>query len=341
MKKLLYSLIVLLSATRAFSSSHTVSNAAWLPAQFATVQEAINAASAGDTILISATGLDYVNSICDKQLYFFSAGGMLGEMPKVYITLANSNASGSWFEGLGGSLTTAVGNVNTDINNVTVRRCRYHALWIETTTAADDGRNDAYNWVIEGCVFTSDFLNIASPFGYSKFHGWTVRNCIFNGQVYDLTYSLIENCVFLGNDPEETALVDVDYSNIQNVIFHGQRCSPMNSIIQHCISTSSEMNCGTGTGNTCQSNFPGQSATFVNSADNFYSDLSDYHLQPNSLGVGDGMNGVDIGVFNSESVFRPDFEPAIPVVRSVTIPGGNTVPAEGSFQITIHTVSHQ
>lgn len=340
MKKLLYSCVALLFATPVFSASHTVSNAAWLPAQFTTVQEAIDAATAGDTILISATGLDYPNSNCDKQLYFFSTGGMLGEMPRVYITLTNANASGCWFEGLGGSLTTAAGNVNTDINNVTVRRCRYHAIWIETTTAAEDGRNDAYNWVLEGCVFTSDFLNIASPFGYSKFHSWTVRNCIFNGQVYDLTYSLIDQCVFLGNDPEETALVDVDYTNIQNTIFHGQRCSPMNSVITNCISTSINMSC-TGAGNSCQSNFSGQSAQFVNDTDDFYSDLSDYHLQPNSIGVGDGMNGLDIGVFNSESVFRPDFEPAIPVVRSVTISGGNTVPAEGTFQITIHTVSHQ
>jgi hypothetical protein len=343
MKKILTTAFVSISILRAQASILTVSNAAYLPAQYGTVQAAIDAAMINDTILISTTAISYGSAAVDKSLSFFGSGGNLGVAPNCAFTLLNANTSGCRFEGLQCSISTAVGNVNTDINNVIVRRCKVGGIWIETTTANESERNEAYNWLVEGCVFTGENLAIASPFGYSTFVNWTVRNCIFNGQLYDLDYSLVENCLFLGNALYEYAFADVNYTSIRNNIFFGQTCLGFQySTIYNNINVSAEGGCTVGDTNDCYTNLYSTDPQLTNAPQlGFYSEDYDYHLQPGSAAIAFAEDNGDCGVYDESGIFRKDIEPSIPIVRQITIPGGTTVPAEGSFQITIHSVSHQ
>ncbi|MBX7052959.1 MAG: hypothetical protein K1X54_13045 [Flavobacteriales bacterium] len=320
------------------ATTHTVSNAAYLPAQFSTVQTAIDNADAGDTILISSTMIPYGIANVGKQLYFFGPGGKAGIIPEVNFVLLNADASGCHFEGLGGSIGSQAGNLNTDINDVVIRRCRLHALWIESESVLAT-RNEAYNWLVEGCAFTSDFINIGSPWGYGQFFNWTVRNCVFSGTVGSLENSVIMNCLFLGNVGYEAVFEDFTNVVITDCMFVGMTYNSSGNELYNNLFVTDLPNCSSGV-NACSGNFSSATTGFVLGDNNqFYSDDNDYHLTVGSPAIGAGYTGGDVGLYNN-TIFRDDFEPSIPVVRSLVITNGPVVPAQGSFEIVIHSVSH-
>ncbi len=333
------------------ATTHTVSNAAHLPAQFSTIQAAHDAASAGDTLLISATGMSYGDITLMKQLSIIGSTfvpGQAAQLGTVYF--ADDSCDGSLLQSLYiGSVQIPSGLTQTNFSNHIIRRCYISSIYVVTDSGVN--ANHFYNWVIEGCVFysTGATWNMNTSYGYSRFENFTFRNNVFNGVLLDLKYCSLKNNIFLGVDPGLSSVGGLEFCTFANNITYGKGVSNgQNNIYNNNITFGATNNVFTipvdpsnYPNNIGSNNLEGIDPMFVNVAANSNFNInSDYHLQAGSPAIGAGDDGQDCGVYDGSEIFRMDGEPDIPVVRSVIIPGGNIVPAQSTFQITVHSVSH-
>lgn len=73
-KNFLCCLVAIASSTASYATQWTVSNSAQAPAQFTSLQAAVDSASAGDTLLVTGTGVTYGDAIIDKALVLIGTG---------------------------------------------------------------------------------------------------------------------------------------------------------------------------------------------------------------------------------------------------------------------------
>ena len=349
MKKILFLTAFFIASMASNAVTHTVSNAAYLPAQFSSIQDAHDAATSGDTLLVSGTGMSYGNLMMTKQLFIIGASSSAANLSAQFdlFRIMGSACDASLFESLRIG-TVQFNEVGTDVyyNALVLRRCYLGTIYL----GADN--NYCTNWLIEGCVFTSSggVWNMNAANDHMLFLNFTMRNNVFNGTLRNLKYSIITNNIFVGTNANQSGWEACSTDTFTNNIIYGDRS---NGGAEACT-FNNNITFG-GTDNTF--NIPANSINypFNIASDNLYSTDPlfvnapvgnefnynfDYHLQPGSVALTAGLGGIPCGIYNDNYTFRMDGEPTIPVVRTVTIPGGNTVPAEGSFQINVTSVSH-
>ncbi len=352
MNKILLTPILCLLHLVLSATTHTVSNAAHLPAQFSTIQSAHDAASAGDTLLISATGMSYGDLTLTKQLSIIGSTfipGLAAQLSTVYF--AGASCDGTLLQSIYlGSVQIPTGITQTNFSNHIIRRCYISSIYVATDSGTN--ANHFYNWIIEGCVFyaTGSTWNMNTSYGYSRFENFTFRNNVFNGILLDLKYCSLKNNVFLGSNPGESCVGGLEFCTFANNIVYGKGAAGgQNNVYNNNVTFGATNNSfdipanpSNFPNNIGSNNFEGVDPMFMNVTANSNFNLnSDYSLQAGSPAIGAGDNGQDCGVYDGSGIFRMDGEPDIPVVRSVTIPGGNIVPAQSTFQITVNSVSHQ
>ena len=96
-----------------------------LPADFTTLQDAHDGASAGDTIHVLGSKQSYGNLTCTKQLHIFGPGytlitnqpGILPITAQAQTITFNSGSEFSTFEGL------ALNGINIRASDITIKRC--------------------------------------------------------------------------------------------------------------------------------------------------------------------------------------------------------------------------
>lgn len=338
-------------ALQAWAVTHTVSNEAYLPAQFSTIQSAHDAAGEGDTLLVSGTGINYGTLLLSKKLAIFGTTFKPGIGPQFeMIRIMGPETNGSEFLSLHiANIQFDETDVSTSYNENILRRCYVGSIYLATPGGTTN--NHCYNWLIEGCVFyqTGTTWNMFTAWSGTRFENFTIRNNVFNGSILELKYCLVEHNLFIGTNPGSDPWT-MEYCTVQNNIIYGRSvgngltsCVINNNITFGGTDNTFEIpaNASTFPYNIGINNLEGIDPMLVDAVMDNYNQNSDYHLAAGSPGIGAGTGGTDIGIFNDGFSFRPDGEPDIPLVREVIIPGGNTVPAEGSFQVTIHSVSHQ
>jgi hypothetical protein len=346
MKKFSLSILLINLSFSVFATILTVSNAAHQPAQFSSVQAAHDAASAGDTLLVSGTGMSYGDLTITKQLSIIGSTFVPGYAAQFStIFFGGSTCDGTLLESLYiGSVQVPTGFTQTNFSNHIIRRCYLYSIYADTPQGAN--ANHFYNWLIEGCVFigTGGLWNMNTAYGYSRFENFTFRNNVFNGTLLDIKFCSLENNIFLGTVPSESCVNGIEYSTFANNIAYGRSVSGgYSNVYNNNVSFAGSDNVfSTTSGNISSNNIQSSDPMFVNvTLGSNFNLSSDYHLQAGSPAIGAGDNGLDCGVYDGSGIFRMDGEPDIPVVRSVIIPGGNLVPAQSTFQITVNSVSHQ
>jgi hypothetical protein len=344
MKKGIFTFLALVAALSTFATTHTVSNATTNPSQFNNLQTALDAASPGDTILLDATSISYGNAIVTKQVHIYGAKSQPGQGPQINaLTLTGGDVDGSTLQSLH-VVTLGTNTENGDaIDYIEVRRCHIGNV------ALDAPGDATYSfWNFEGNIFYAiypyysfyindnyDILSYSS-FRYNVFYSWVtgLQNCE------------LDHNIFTAGTESEVPLQTISYTTVSNNIFYkvsantGIYANHLTYINNISFSSDPTFPIGVddniGSGNITNSN-----PMFTNvPANAAYQPSYDFTLMAGSPALGAGSDDENLGPVTSMAIFRHDCEPDIPVVRSVVLPGGNTVPAEGSFQITVNSVSH-
>jgi hypothetical protein len=370
MKKITF-LVVLAFVSLNFLSLNatvwTVSNRADKPAQFTTIQAAIDVAQPGDTILIAGSSSMYNAFTLNRKLVFLgegmnnpdgqntsiaiSIGGYGGST--MYLININSSigASGSKFYGIAFcSFGPYYGTFNfygsfigqqtgeNKIENIEFNRCSFI---IPITFNSQIYNNISF----KNCLFNSS-INLGS----STFNNLVITNCIFtypndvqiisgnnvNGQVF------IRNCIFMNNTTNGFNAAGLVVEN--SVFFAGSPTGATVSTFNNNITFGNNNNTLPYGTNVGSGNIIGVNPQFVN-----YSPVGgpfawnyDFALQPGSPCIGTGTNNTNIGLTGGNAPLAHNLPPnsKLPVVTSVTVPV-SSVPVGGTLQINIKAKTRQ
>lgn len=319
-------LFVMLTAT-SFATVLTVSNLPLGGSQYSSLQDAYNAASNGDTLILEGTNIEYYLDqwvLINKQLTFIGGGFNTDKenFKKTYIRNNNNNgeirvgdASGSSFHGI--SFTGRL-MFFYNVSNISFENCEfidaYHNQGLLTNNVTISGM------VFRNCIFGQD-NGVNLWLGSTAVANISFFSCIFDGRINgsgnNLNVLLFDHCLFLGTN---SPFNDVNTATITNSIFMNAyptsitNATFLNNICRVAGTLPPAGNSGSG---NIENTDPLLVSYTLNS---FSSPTHDYDLQSGSPGELAGSDGTDIGVHGGTAKFSEQGEPLItPIVRSVLI----------------------
>ena len=344
-----------------FATTWTVSNNVERPAQFTSIQAAVNAASPNDTILITG------------GVYSFSAGTMTTTIPLVFY--------GEGIRGNEGFPKTTISNGAFNFrrfnSGLSSSGSRVYGIEFQSAsisidadfTGAEAGQETMTDFIIERCSFLGNSnanIIIQNRDGVSDV---TVRNCLFSGGRGLITSgdaNLLSNIVYTNNvhSPGGSYFSGIYNGNVvvRNSIFlfnTGAAFSATQLVVENCIFYRSEPSgCNTCTfnnnltylandntlpyGNNLGSgNIEGQNPLFASfpALGAGFDWNQSYELLPGSPALGTGTNGIDMGINsgNAPVTQLPEYA-KIPAVTNLEIPV-SSVPVGGTLQINVEAIS--
>ena len=353
MKTTLIFLSSLLIAVTAFSAVHYVNINGGAP--YYEVQPAINASSAGDTILVGS-GFGYQGFNVDRRLVIMGVGtGLInGESTRIEGVVILSDAADStelwslWIRGNYQSETDSLSvvlDIRSGTKGVLVARCLLENWGVNYYKGcAYLGNQSSANFL--QCVFwIPDYISdVNTGIHLRSMSEVEFTNCLFSKIPTGISQSSgfavnieMRNCVF-------SLSVGTPQPFSTNATGNAENCSFLCDVV---INTSSgphisytycafSSNVPTGPGNiSCGS------ADFVNLNLNNYR-LSDYHLSDNSVLRNSGnpyqfdldSTRADIGIYGGMHPFVTNGAPCYPYVLKVDVP--TFVPQSGAIRIHVY-----
>ncbi|GAA4972705.1 hypothetical protein [Algibacter aquimarinus] len=307
----------------------TVDNSVGANAQYSDLQSAISAASNGDIIYVHASEINYGDITIDKSLSLigFSHGDTDKKTLIDEITLLD-NASNTRISGFFITNDLNANNNTVELNNIIIE----NNFFEDGIIYSGDAYAGINQMIIRGNILygiaTSTSIwsnfkntiisnNIIRRWIYIKFHeSVTIKNNIFLGRYYPVNQDSItgdlevQNCIFYESS---SSLVNIDSSGV---------------LYQNCLT----YNIGSGSYNTINgtNNLNNQNPNFVSADDASYDSTDDYNLQAGSPAIGNGVGGVDIGIYDGSAFTFNNFgyTNGIPTVKITDItdriaPGAN------------------
>jgi hypothetical protein len=348
--KFLFSLLVACNIASLLNANIlTVSNHAGYPGQYNTIQSAVNAANAGDTIYIYPSPVVYNETVNSSQRLVIIGSGANPQRPSgllsyvFSINLTSTAASNSVIMGLYITGSIVCGSDVNHINNLVVSDCQFNA-----------GSNYFFgsNILIENCILSSNNGLGGSLQMRSASSGNILQNNYFHGSIHlrPGTNTIIRNNIFASGDVNTNA-----FAYIQNGEAFGSSVKILNNIFFKSniappgVADACEYknNVYYLTNNSAPSN--AQSSGNINADPQFvnypalgasFSFNYDYHLQPTSPGINYGTDNNDIGMWGGLAPVNKGFEPPIPRIYQFTVNNPN-VPAGGTIQLTIKATKAQ
>lgn len=340
----------------AFATIRTVSNDPQNPAQFNTIQAAVNAAVVGDTIYVNASSTTYSENVSVTKRLVLIGGGYKSPLQLNYKTtvsrismpfFGSNNPSGTVICGFEVSNIDSFSAGSSPISNVQIFRNLI-------------GNINVYgsNWLIYNNIISGTLSMSASPIINA-----IVQNNIFSGGFISGSSSigagnvLIDHNVFLNGWGQ--ALNNVYNTTITNNIFMqgsasayiidgGTKFNNFNNnlcLLTNSVSNISPFNSFAIGPNTEAGNFVGVNPLFV-SVTNFslYDDKANYRLQSASPVKNASTDGTDLGIYGGSypfpsggapgSGFDTSALPPIPQVTSLNIQNGTLAPG-AQLKVTI------
>lgn len=355
MKKLLtFLLLCTLGLNISAQNIINVSNTAGTVADYATLQEAVTNATAGDIIYLAPSSTSYGNVNIDKQITIVGPGYWVLNNPSLGIlTYAGNGTIGDATIGQGGSGTLITGcDFNylaaDGVTNMVIARCRIkNRVYLKNTN----------NVLIESNYFDSSAGN-GSTTDENHFHLSANSNnnsLIVRGNIFNAYYGWTA----LGGQSSRTYFDNIFVGATSNAIVENNIfrdfCSFYNSVIRNnvFVATTNSIrynNYATGSVNT-PIKLPGTANNFsnnvvvqnqaglppsnlvgvdVNSLFEGYPSQGSrsfddrFMLKAGSPAIGAGAGGIDCGAFDGVSPYQLSGLPFIPVVYELTGPSQGT-----------------
>ena len=323
---------------------HTVDNRSQSGAMFTVLQDAIDAATAGDIIQIHPSATSYGSITIGKTLNLVGLGhdpitnneGLTATIGTVafFGTAANSEIKGLTL----GSVTQGGGTAN-NLDNIHI----IHNKLFSISAGSANGLTDS--WIIEGNYITSTSTGVST-----QADGWLIKNNFMLGAVANLKVTnFVTNNIFFSTSNS----ADIFFSNCTSTIISNNIMVTNGNMTEFGISGSTNLDFRnnltysfvgstilplSGTGNLDNQN-PLFTTAPVGTENAFYT--NDYHLMAASPGIGAGTDGTNIGVFGNNFLFdnqgRPDL---MPYPTSITI-NNNVVAPEQDLSVNFTAVQKQ
>jgi hypothetical protein len=352
MKPLILSLFFIsIIFSTCFATIRTVSNDTQKPAQFTTIQAAINASSLGDTVYVSGSSFDYSGAVSiNKRIVLLGAGYNSANQLNLSSIIAGSisltkdatnDASGTVISGF------RVGFINTTVNQPVNNILLFRNQITSGITIYGDG------WSIINNIVG---LDITSLSGIAS--NVLIQNDILLRSIVSLNQSsvIIDHNIFLRNS-NSYMLGNLKFAVITNNIFVG--ITSVNPILQAVssnsfnnnltsatiVSDTAPTNSFAGGPNSATGNFVGVDPLFVNVTDfSTYNANFNYRLQSSSPAKNAGTDGTDLGIYGGPfpfpsggapgSGFDTSAPPPIPQVTNVNIQNPSLAPG-AQLKVTI------
>jgi hypothetical protein len=316
MKKIIF-ISILFSVVLLHASIITVDNNPGSIGDYATLQDAHDVATDGDTIYVLPSVTPYSAISVTKILSLYGVGFDLIENPGNQASVITSKISGemnfqngsqySKIEGFDGDF-----SINIVCSNITVKKNELDKVSISS--------NDIYNIVIlqnriycptssnHDSIFTNSsytevyLLNNIIKVSNSTYHyairfhvsalynNWTIYNNIIEGQHAIYTYN--SNTIDFCNNITIYGICNLN-------IFSNE------SYICHNMCNENQLPDGNGNIENVDMN-----TVFVNPN-------GDYHLLPTSPAIGSGENGVDMGIYGGETPYVDGGIPGLPSIFEI------------------------
>ncbi len=360
MKTLIFTVFAYFIYSMSYAAIITVSNNADSPGQYTNLQTAINAASVGDTILVSGSPTNYGAVTINKQLTLFGSGydpnntfAKVAFLTNVTLVRFDAVQSASGTKISGFNLDRVyINNNNPDtMKDITVERCLISISVIFQTLSPANYRNVT----VQNCVFTSASTNVSFGLYYGVLHfNHVFRNNIFNGIIVGDIVSSVNytnlNLVSFRNNiltglGSGTILDEIKNAVFENNIFfrkdagnnssdgasaHCNGCAFNNNITYLSAFDTIPYGNNIGSGNLIDTdpmlvNYPSTGAAFSFS--------HDYTLMGGSPALFAGTDSTDIGITGGAMPFEVAAPPRIPQMLSILIGPPTAVPVNGTLQI--------
>jgi hypothetical protein len=307
----------------------TVSNLPAGGAQYATLNAAYSAASAGDTLMLQGSNTAYsFTGTWNKSLVVIGTGVFPDKDNVInarisYFTFGSAG-SGSKFYGVVFASQVSPAYLVSGLN-LYFEACQFDS-YVEVNF-------DQGSWTFVNCLFESNnYYNVYVSSGTINVAGLEFRNCVFDGTILGTNNPgipwLFDHCLFLASS---TAIfVNVRNATISNSIFANRFPEGVTNtaFLNNLSAASGTFPPAGGGGNSALNNIENSDPLFVNftSGQQFNSN-HDFHLQAGSPAIGAGSDGTDIGLFGGNTGFNLSFEPQnTPVVRRVLIQNPSIAP---------------
>lgn len=287
---------------------------------FASFASALSSAQQGDVIYLSGGSFNIGNVVIDKKLSIIGAGHYPAYSEATGITHLSGNitlltgADTTLLHGfyLTGDIRLGSSTTNQQVNFVNISRCNVNNIWLSYNSNASSAGGSQMISLTENVIRTSLGGGFAQYVSVSKnFIGQNIYH--FNGNVE------IRNNIFLMNAPSYNPVIgNVQAANFQNNIFlsvnaiAGGDCLGVSYYNNLFVNNFSIPAGSYGSGNIV--NKP-QADIFVNQTGYAFSYDHDYHLKPESGGIGAGNDGFDIGLYGSSIPYK---EGAVPFTPHIT-----------------------
>jgi hypothetical protein len=333
-KNIVAILLLSLFAYSAKATVRTCNNNNPSPGQYATLQNAINAANAGDTIYISGSYFSYGSVNVDKKLTIIGTGHNPQKQGPLKsnvdgITFSNANAKNTKLMGL------VLGAVYTTAANV-------DSIYIERNEIVyyiyipNNGGHDY--WFIQGNLFSYTGMNIYMM--SSGANSWfIIRNNIFNGFMNDLSYNYSNSSVYLLNNIflyNGNAFQNSSFGlYIYNNIFY--RASPSVSTTGCAWQNNLSYQCANNSFPGGSGNQPNVDPLFVNfpNAGDYHSYSYDFNLQSSSPAINAGNDGKNIGHTGGDFYYEKYGIPSIPQIRAFNFTSSTNIAPGGTLQFNV------
>jgi hypothetical protein len=357
MKNTIFLFICCVFAANLSATIHTVSNAPNIPAQFQTIQAAVDAAVAGDSILVEGSGIAYNAPTVSKKLVFIAPGFNPGSFnhKKVRLTgtfklLTGADASvimGFSSDGTGWTMEISCSDVRVEKNDFGLQFYNSGNPTVGLINTVSGGIVIADG--CSGAIIQDNLIGYATQSAIGALSSIIIQHNIFLKDLH------------LNNSGIVISNLNGDYL-FKNNIFHvdGYNIN-FSHLMAGITGVTFENNIfdfafwgdfGTLSGCTFNNNMTNQTTypipiafgannlvglVYTYEKYDVHTPFSqfDLHLKAGSAGKNAGTDGQDIGVQTASHPFSMTGEPTgIPVVRSITLSNENVAP-NSSFQVKI------
>ena len=342
---------LLLSGIMVNATVRTVSKNALHPAQYTSINTAIQDSDPGDTILVFGNGTgynqDYGTVNIDRKIVLIGSGynnphGAVANIETLNFTAGTFYSSHSYVAGfyIENMYYLGEAGANKLIEGIVVERCRLqYILFYHDVTYRDD--------TIRNCLISGSTFYFYDYLSGSPYENIQIHNNIFDNQLiqagsvnFNLDSVYFRNNVFVNRKAPNRIFKDTKWLTMENNIFFAaepQGCTEcaFNNNLSY-LNDMDTLDTSGNPGSIGSNNIYGINPDFTDypPAGGAYSYDHDLHVGYAPAQTG-GTDGTAMGFYGGMLPFDPGLNPAIPQMTEISFPGNaSSVKVGGSLNVT-------